>query len=330
MSAKTIAPDPDDAGAPPSRSGRAPTARDVAQAAGVSVAVVSYAFSRPERVAAATRERVLATAAACGYAGPDPAARALRLGRHGAVALVGPGSAEALLADPATALVARGLARACDRAGVALVLTGAAAGAVDGAVLLGGGDWRGGVPVVAVGWSAPAPVPRVVARVAEGAAAAAEHLASLGHRRLGVLRPPEAGERLEGAVRGWGGAGPLVVYEAAGPARADGEVAARAALTARPRPTALLALTDPLALGALDAARLLGLQVPRDLSVAGLDDLPGSAAAGLTSVFVPYLPMGELAGALLAAMLAGAPQPPAPALPTSLAIRATTGPAPAD
>src|SRR3989442_5769750 len=129
MTGNSTSPNPEVPAAPSSRSRRTPTARDVAQAAGVSVAVVSYAFSRPERVAAATRERVLATAAAIGYAGPDPAARALRLGRHGAVALVGPGSAEALLADPATALVARGLARACDRAGVALVLAGAGAGA---------------------------------------------------------------------------------------------------------------------------------------------------------------------------------------------------------
>src|SRR5690242_3085020 len=132
-------------GPAPRRSGRrAPTARDVAQAAGVSVAVVSYALSRPERVAAATRERVLATAAAMGYAGPDPAARALRLGRHGAVALVAGASAERLLADPATALFARGLARACDRAGVSLVISagGTGTGAVDGAVVLPGGEWR--------------------------------------------------------------------------------------------------------------------------------------------------------------------------------------------
>jgi DNA-binding LacI/PurR family transcriptional regulator len=68
---------------------RTPTARDVARTAGVSTAVVSYAFNRPDRVASATRERVLAAAAAIGYRGPDHAARALRLGRHGAVALVG-------------------------------------------------------------------------------------------------------------------------------------------------------------------------------------------------------------------------------------------------
>ena len=106
-------------------SDRPPTARDVARAAGVSTAVVSYAFNRPDRVASATRERVLATAAAIGYRGPDPAARALRLGRHGAVALSGRGSGEPLLADRAAALVARGWGAHATAAGVALLLDGA-------------------------------------------------------------------------------------------------------------------------------------------------------------------------------------------------------------
>ena len=58
-----------------------PTLRDVAHAAGVSVWTVSNAYSHPDRVASATRERVLAAASAIGYAGPDPAARSLALGR---------------------------------------------------------------------------------------------------------------------------------------------------------------------------------------------------------------------------------------------------------
>ena len=212
-------------------SGKAPTVRDVARAAGVSIAVVSYAFNRPDRVASATRERVLAAAAALGYPGPHPAARALRLGRHGAVALVGLSSVEALLADPAAVLVARGLARVCDRAGLALLLAGGPNGAADGAVVLGDArSWDGGGPTVAVGGPAPEGVPCVRACLGEGAAAAARHLAGLGHARLAIIGLPGTGERLEGAREGWGAAGALVSYEAAGPARADGEVAARGAL----------------------------------------------------------------------------------------------------
>ena len=304
---------------------RPPTARDVARAAGVSTAVVSYAFNRPDRVASATRERVLAAAAAIGYRGPDPAARALRLGRHGAVALMGDGPVERLLADPVAALVARGLAHACDRAGVALLLTRGDEAGADGVVLLRGAaaGWAGRAPAVAVDGEAPDGVPRILAAVEEGAAAIAGRLAAQGRRRLAVLSWPDAGPRLDGARRGWGEAGPVHVLVVADSRRAAGEVAALAALGARPRPDAVLGLSDELALGALDAARQLDLAVPGRVAVAGIDDLPAAAAAGLTTVFVPYRPLGELAGTILAAALEGpAPASPQP-LPTSLAIRST-------
>src|SRR3954462_15586153 len=61
---------------------------DVARAAGVSVMTVSYTYNRPDRVAPATREKVLAAAARLGYAGPDAAARNLRRGRAGSLGVV--------------------------------------------------------------------------------------------------------------------------------------------------------------------------------------------------------------------------------------------------
>jgi DNA-binding LacI/PurR family transcriptional regulator len=198
---------------------------------------------------------------------------------------------------------------------------------VDGTVILGDArGWRGGGPAVAVGGPPAEGMPCVRADVRGGAAAAARHLVELGHAGLAVIGPPGTSERLEGAREGWGAAGPLVSYEAAGPTRADGEAAARVALGARPRPTALLALTDRLAWGTLDAAGRLGIAVPAELSVAGIDDLPGPDAPRLTSAFVPYLPIGELAGGLLGALIAGETPPAPPPLPTTLAIRATTAP----
>jgi DNA-binding LacI/PurR family transcriptional regulator len=306
------------------RSGRV-TARDVARAAGVSVAVVSYSFNRPNRVSSVTRERVLATAAALGYTGPDAAGRALRLGRRGAIALVSAEPLERLLADPAAVLVGRGLARVCDRAALAIILGPTSRGAADGAVHVGGGSLDAEpLPTVVVdGPSAPG-VPRVTARTREGAAVVAAHLAGLGHRRLAVLARPYDAERLAGAREGWGAAGPVHAYEVTGPSRADGEIAARRALDAGA--DAVLGLTDRLALGALVAARQMGLVVPGDVSVAGMDDLPYSDAAGLTTVFVPYLPMGELAGDVLLDLLAGTPRTSPPPLPATLAVRSTSGP----
>jgi DNA-binding LacI/PurR family transcriptional regulator len=152
-----------------------------------------------------------------------------------------------------------------------------------------------------------------------------------------VIGWPGCGERLEGVRAGWGDAGPVRVYMAAHPdgagralgaTRADGETVAQIALARIPRPTAILALSDPLARGALVAARWMGLEVPRDVSIAGLDDLEGSDALGLTTAFVPYRPLGELAGATLSALLEGSdPVVPEP-LPTSMAIRSSTGPPP--
>src|SRR3954468_1526153 len=67
---------------------RRPGVVAVARAVGVSPSTVSNAFNRPERLSAELRERVLRTAAELGYGGPDPAARTLRRGRAGAVAVV--------------------------------------------------------------------------------------------------------------------------------------------------------------------------------------------------------------------------------------------------
>lgn len=150
-----------------------------------------------------------------------------------------------------------------------------------------------------------------------------------------------AEERLSGVEHGWRGRRPMRTFmeppaettrrrrgAVAWPDRAVGEVLARAALSSRPRPTAVLALSDTLALSTLSVAHWMGLRVPEDVSIAGVDDLPDSEAIGLTSALVPYRPLGERAGDLLTAVLAGGEPPPTPDLPTALSIRRTTGPPP--
>jgi LacI family transcriptional regulator len=113
---------------------------------------------------------------------------------------------------------------------------------------------------------------------------------------------------------------------AVGPVRGDGVEAARVVVQREPRATAILALSDALAIGALEAVRWMGLRVPEDISITGIDDLPESAGLHLTSVFVPYRPMGELAGAILATLMEHGEAPEPVLMPTSLSIRATTGP----
>lgn len=306
-----------------------PTIRDVARAAGVSVATVSNAFNKPDRLAGATRERVLQTAATLGYTGPNPAARALRLGRRGAIAIATAGQAEEVFRDPAINLVARGIARACDQAGVALLTGGRGAPQADAVAFVKCAPAQAmALPAVIVDGPVVDGHPMVAATVREAARDVATHLVGLGHRRVAILGTVGSDDRLNGALDGWSDIGDAAGYRTDELSREHGEAAARAALTGEPRPTAILALHDVLAWGALDAAHRAGLRVPEDVSIAGIDDLPGSDALGLTTAFVPYQPMGDLAGMLLAALVDGKEPDVPPPFPVSLVARRTTGPAP--
>lgn len=181
---------------------------------------------------------------------------------------------------------------------------------------------------------------------APGAQAAAAHLVGLGHTRIGVVglelgRPdPDAGravgqlpgdlrggyrttsERLRGYRQG-GAQAELFWHETRQNTPEAGERGAATLLGAHPQITALLCMSDVLAQGALRAARTLGLRVPADLSVTGFDDLPGSAALDLTTVWQPTGDKGEAVGQAMLALLRG--ERPAPVtLPARLVVRGTT------
>jgi DNA-binding LacI/PurR family transcriptional regulator len=188
----------------------------------------------------------------------------------------------------------------------------------------------------------------------EGAArAAAEHLVGLGHRRFSVvsfaLAPEPAGSladvdrqeaatysltrsRLRGYATAIEAAGlsweDVPVYEHFENVPEEGRKAAESLLTQEPRPTAILALSDQLALGALDAARRFGLSVPEDVSVVGFDDVPDAARATppLTTVHQPHVEKGLLAGRLLITQLRDEELPSPELLPTRLVVRGSTAP----
>jgi DNA-binding LacI/PurR family transcriptional regulator len=182
--------------------------------------------------------------------------------------------------------------------------------------------------------------------------AAGEHLIRLGHRRiavigdylsadrgtreLAVLAPEDlpsyvSRERLRGYRDAFRDGGlqwtDVVTINANGNSREEGAAAAAYTLDRAPRPTAVVALTDILALGVLDALAARGLQAGRDVSVVGFDDIPDASAAHLTTVRQPAFDRGRIAGTLLL-------EPPVdPAdrqvvLPTELIVRASTGPVP--
>lgn len=191
---------------------------------------------------------------------------------------------------------------------------------------------------------------------AGGAAAVGEHLLALGHRhiaavsfelgldrRSGPADPARVAastfvaprERLvalarafERAGAGAGAAAAFPIWECAHNGRPDGREAATALLAGDPRPTAIVALSDELALGVLDAAADAGLDVPGNLSVTGFDDTPVAVLARppLTTVRQPLHRKGEVAGRRLLDLVAGRRPARVRRLPTELVARGSTGP----
>jgi DNA-binding LacI/PurR family transcriptional regulator len=190
---------------------------------------------------------------------------------------------------------------------------------------------------------------------AGGARAAAEHLLELGHRTIGVLTSPLHGEgrpvlldpgsrvdatdtvmstRLAAVTATMRAAGvrdsALPVVECSASAQAAGREGTALLLEGPVRPTAVLALSDQLALGAMQFAREHRLSVPGALSVIGFDDAaPGRTShPPLTTVAQPIRERGTAAGELMRGLLRGEPVTPPPPFPTHLVVRGSTAPPP--
>jgi DNA-binding LacI/PurR family transcriptional regulator len=182
----------------------------------------------------------------------------------------------------------------------------------------------------------------------------AEHLLELGHERFGVvsfsLAAPEGPQgfadgrrrgsatlrvtraRLEGYGSALEAAGlswrEVPIYECYGSSEALGREGAGALLSLEPHPTAILCLSDRLALGAIEAALERGMSVPEDLSIVGFDDVPEAEAytPTLTTVHQDHAGKGELAGRLLVARLRGEEAAEnGILLPARLVVRGSTG-----
>ena len=282
------------------------TLKTVAERVGVSPMTVSNAFSRPDQLSAALREKILAAAAELGYAGPDPAARTLARGadRHGRASCSTARPATPSPTSSPTAFLA------VDRRGAGPRRAGpdpaaeprhAATSvpvrdvAMDGAIIYSCSpvdehvEWlrRRQLPLVLVDQPPDDRFPSVNVDDRAGARAAAAHLVELGHRRIAVLAAgPEALADPGRLVRPARAPARLARRAGARPAssrccgtsrsrrRSEAYAAARELLAGPDRPTAVLAFSDALAADVLRAADDLGLRVPADVSVVGLRRLP--------------------------------------------------------
>src|SRR5512132_2049803 len=344
------------------KQGRRVRLRDVAERAGVSVGSASQAFGRPELVSDDVRERVLAAADELGYPGPDPAARRLRTGRAGAIGLIFSERLAYQFTDPASPPFLRGVSLAIQQAPTGLLLIPDSRqrdeatrlvreAVVDGFIVYSvpQNDPRveaalaRRLPVVTVDQPRGAETPFVGIDDRAAARSAAEHLRGLGHERVAVLSfvtTLEPGstlqlditvERLAGYEDGLGDAWNPALVRTCRPNAPEPARAATLELLREPTPpTAILAMSDILAFGALEAAGEHGVPVPSKLSVVGFDDTPGAAHATppLTTVAQPHEEKGRLAAEQLidAIERGGTREPSRTLLPTELVVRDSTAP----
>jgi DNA-binding LacI/PurR family transcriptional regulator len=116
------------------------------------------------------------------------------------------------------------------------------------------------------------------------------------------------------------------VYECPGSSKEFGQRAAEALLSPERRPTAILAMSDQLALGVIAWATQWGLSVPEDVSVVGFDDIPAAASTDppLTTVHQDHAEKGILSGRMVVSQLRKEDGPSARPLVTGLIVRGST------
>lgn len=322
------------------------TIRDVARASGVHVSTVSRTFSAAHMVNPRTRTRVLAAADELGYR-PNRAARALSTRRTGNLGLIVADIANPFF--PPLIKAAQSQARQRDyhvfiadtdeQARVEEELIRSMAKQVDGALLVAPRLSNRAitaldreVPFVLVNRRVPG-LPGVLMDVASGARQAVTHLAELGHRHLAVLTGPrgswtsrEIGQAAEECAADHG---VNLVPVGPNPPTEDGGAAATEEVVASGA-TAVMAYNDLVAVGLTRRAEQLGLDIPGDLSVVGVDNTHAAryCRPALTTVDMPVATAGRSATDLLLQAVTTGDPPGTVSLDTHLVVRNSTAPAP--
>lgn len=329
------------------------TIYDVAEKAGVSISTVSKVLSNKNGISATTRQHVWEAAQSLGFV-PSLAARSLTGGKTGIIGLLVPYSPEQLFADPHLLGNIHGIEQALNEQNYNLLLSTAQkehdpassyerlfrANYFDGVIVMETQESRQhelqrrlsqtNTSWVILGYPAGiTPCYSVYADDFQGGQLAAEHLLALGHRNIAIVsadpRPSAFDERLRGFEHVTKRHGldlarfPTFYGDMT---RASGYKVAGKLLETKPG--AIFSLNDRMALGIMDWAAENGLEIPRDLSLIGYDDIPDASFYKLTTVCQPAVEMGKEAVHLLFRLMEGGNAPSRIVTPALLVERATT------
>jgi len=301
------------------------TIREVAESAGVSYATVSHVINNTRVVSPETRQRVVNAMTELNYR-PNALARSLRQGKTNTLGLVLPDSANPFFAE-----ISRSIEDEAFNRGYSVFLCNTELNIqrelfyvdvlskkqVDGIIFVAAGDQadsldflaREGMPVVMIDRNVPnVQVDAVLPDHQLGGFLATRHLIQLGHSRIACIAGPSSitpsVERITGYRNALEQGG--IPFDEKLIIRGDyhaqsGMEITHSLLKMDPRPTAIFALNDLMALGALRAAAEAGFSVPRDLAVVGYDDLEISqfTTPPLTTIAQPKKEIGLKAVSLL-------------------------------
>ena len=309
------------------------TIRDVARIAGVSISTVSLTLNHPDRVSADTRRKVADAARAVGYTA-NPIAQSLKRGRSRLIGMVvaditNPFFGKLLQEIERCAMEADYLVVVCDTAGRVAseqaILTHLSGQLVSGIILSPCGQYVGPADHI-TGLTMPfvlfdhklsgvqsdfVGTDNVLA-----SAMLTEHLIRLGHRRIGYIGGTTglytAEKRRQGYVETMQASGievdPALILDGSYDGEHGYEAAMRLMTMRHARPTAILAASNVMALGALQACNDLSIACPDQVSLAGIDDVPWSKVIRprVTMAVQPVEEMARIAVRLLMARIAAA------------------------
>jgi DNA-binding LacI/PurR family transcriptional regulator len=341
-----------------------PTIKDIAERAGVSKTTVSFALNDPTRISEETYKRVMAVVNELDYI-PSPVARTLTTKRLGALGLLLPQPITEAMRNPYLLEIVRGIGELCEEREFSLtmlppvkgrVIEAARRAFVDGLITIGVGPDhevvellnKRRIPFVTIDGVDTDATVNVGVDDESAAYELMRHLLDLGHRHIAVISlMPETiqlrtgrfslvrDRRLAGFRRALEEAGlelgsPDIPVTTAQSSVEGGEEAALRILAGRSSPTAIAAMADAIALGVYSACRREGLEIPRDISVAGFDDIPDAVRVRptLTTVRQPGREKGSAAAELVVNLLDGAASEDRRSLhrrmPTTLMVREST------
>ncbi|WP_420585658.1 LacI family DNA-binding transcriptional regulator [Ruegeria sp.] len=320
--------------------------RDVANAAGVSVATVSRVLNEPAVVKKDTLEKVQAAIADLKFV-PSAAARAINSGRTRFVGALVPtldnaifarflAALERRLSDHKLSLVvatteanldieAEKAKSLLDIGAEGLIITGATHSPAFHELIE-----RTMLPTIITSFFDPDnPLPTIGYNNAAAAQLALKHLADLGHRDIAVVHGPvhdndRTRERLAG-LKAFPYDGRLSTFETEISHQGGADVAKRLGDLST-KPDAILCLSDVVALGVLLGLQAQKIAVPDQISMVGVDDLPTSSVSvpPLTSVHLPVSEMGDRAADALAHWITAHKAPEPEELATHLVARKST------